>query len=100
MDDDQTSLTPRTELPRSLPAGASAGHGTRGWKLSKKGNSWTYTDTTGTPLSGITHLVIVDKSHISSNNVVPGRVQVTVSILSTIPPFRTEFLTSIPPLSG
>ena len=62
-----------------LPAGAYAGHGTRGWTLNKAGNVWTYVDSTGTPLSGVTHLVIVDKSHLSAHDIMPGRVQVTVT---------------------
>jgi cysteine-rich repeat protein len=68
-----------TRIDAVLPAGAYAGHGTRGWKLSKTGNVWTYVDSTGTPLSGVTHVVIADKSHLGANNIVPGRVQVTVT---------------------
>ena len=62
----------------TLPGGAFAGKGTRGWKLSKKGNSWTYVDMTATPLSGITSVVIVDKSH-TGKVTVPGQVQIKVA---------------------
>jgi hypothetical protein len=61
-----------------LPAVQFGGRGTRGWKLSKNGKTWTYDDMTGSPLSGIASIGIVDKSQITSKKPEPGRVQVTV----------------------
>lgn len=57
-----------------LPAGAYAGRGTRGWKLSGTGTTWTYTDATAAPLSGIKRMKIVDRSKSG-----PRRVRVGVT---------------------
>ena len=57
-----------------LPAGAFAGRGTRGWKLSGTGTTWTYTDATAAPLSGIKRMKIVDRSKSG-----PRRVRVGVT---------------------
>jgi hypothetical protein len=65
-------------IDQVLPGGQYAGHRTRGWKLSKNHQTWTYQDTTSTPLSGIVRLVIIDRGH-TSKQVVPGRVQVKLT---------------------
>jgi hypothetical protein len=59
-------------IDASLLGGAFAGKHTRGWKLSKKGNVWTYVDMTGSPIDGITHFAIVDKSKEAAGRVLVG----------------------------
>jgi hypothetical protein len=56
-------------IDQALPGVAYAGRGTRGWKLNGSGTTWTYTDTTGAPLSGIKRFKITDRSSIAARRV-------------------------------
>lgn len=47
---------------RVLPTGAPASKGAAGWAVNASGTIWTYKDTTGTVASGITKVVIKNKS--------------------------------------
>ena len=60
-------------VDQALPGGAYEGGGSRGWKINRPGTVWTYQDTTGTPLDGITRMTIADRSKKAT-----GQVKVTV----------------------
>ena len=62
-------------LDAAVAAGGQTGSGTRGWSRSKNGKTWTFSDRTGTPVSGIVKLVLKD----ASKSGAPNRVKVTVS---------------------
>ena len=59
-------------LDRTLPGGAYAGTGTRGWKLNRNGTAWSYIDSTNAPLSGIKRAKLSHKP-----SAAPGQVQVS-----------------------
>jgi len=70
----------------SLGNGSYAGRGTRGWTLNPKGNVWTYTDSTGSPIGGIKKVKITDRSKVAAR-----RVKVAVSgVKSTYPVTATD----------
>jgi hypothetical protein len=58
----------------TLGAGSFAGKGTRGWQENRAHSTWTYRDTTGSPLNGISRLQIKDDSRMQ-----PRRVSVRVT---------------------
>jgi len=57
----------------ALPGGAYGGRGTRGWRVNPKGNVWTYTDATTSPVGGIKKVKVTDRSKTA-----PRRVRVSV----------------------
>ncbi len=63
-----------TELDVTLPPGVLGGNGTRGWKSANQGKTWTYTDSTASPIGGIVTVNLWDRS-----NQLPGRVEVKVA---------------------
>ncbi len=58
-----------TRLDATLGGGSFAGNGTRGWQLNRTHTAWTYKDTTGSPLNGITRLRIEDDSRTQARRV-------------------------------
>jgi len=58
----------------TLPGGAYAGKGSRGWARASSGKAWTYLDKTDAPLDGIVKLQIADKSKAAT----PTRTKVVV----------------------
>ena len=72
-----------TRVDLTLPGGAYAGRGTRGWALNKAGNGWSYTDSTAASL-GIRRLKIGDRSKKA-----PRRVKVLVTGARSLYPVVT-----------
>jgi hypothetical protein len=62
-----------TRVDAVLPGGAYGGSGTRGWRTNAKGNQWTYTDASASPISGIKKVKINDRSKTG-----PRRVRVSI----------------------
>ena len=62
-----------SELDVTLPGGVYGGAGTRGWKLTNLGKTWTYTDTTSNPIGDIVTVNLYDK-----NTQLPNRVEIRV----------------------
>jgi hypothetical protein len=63
--------TPNVDI--TLPGGAYAGSGTRGWRQNGSGTKWTFKDNTGNPVNGITKMLIQDR-----NAEAPKQVKVLV----------------------
>ena len=61
------------ELDVTLPGGIYNGANTRGWKLTNQGKTWTYTDSTATPIGAITTVNLYDR-----NTQLPNRVEIRV----------------------
>jgi len=57
----------------SLAAGTYAGRGTRGWRTNGTHTKWTFTDSTGAPVNGVSGMTIKDESRVA-----PGQVAVRV----------------------
>jgi hypothetical protein len=53
----------------TLGGGSFAGKGTRGWQENRAHTTWTYRDTTGSPLNGITRMQIKDESRTQARQV-------------------------------
>jgi hypothetical protein len=63
-----------TELDAVIPGGIYNGSGTRGWKVTNQGHSWTFTDATANPVGGIVKMVVYDRS-----STAPRRIEVDVT---------------------
>jgi hypothetical protein len=61
------------ELDVTLPGGVFGGAGTRGWKLTNVGKTWTYTDSTTSPIGDIVTVNLYDR-----NSQIPNRVEIRV----------------------
>ena len=62
-----------SELDVTLPGGVFNGAGTRGWKLTNVGKTWTYTDSTASPIGAIVTVNLYDR-----NTQIPNRVEIRV----------------------
>jgi hypothetical protein len=62
-----------SELDVTLPGGVFNGAGTRGWKLTNVGKTWTYTDSTSSPIGAIVTVNLYDR-----NTQIPNRVEIRV----------------------
>ena len=58
-----------TRFDVTLGGGSFAGNGTRGWQQNRAHTAWTYRDTTGSPLNGITRLRIEDDSRTQARRI-------------------------------
>jgi len=64
-----------SELDVTLPGGIYGGvANTRGWKLTNQRKTWTYTDSTASPIGAITTVNLYDR-----NTQLPNRVEIRVA---------------------
>lgn len=80
------SVSSATIVTEDLPPGASSGQrNTRGWSFNRTRHRWKYIDRTGSPINGITKIVVADLGRRA-----PGMVSLSVVARRGTYPVRTE----------